>query len=147
MNFTNILHLLGQIYALLVTGSSCTKRELYYKNQELFPDQLTSDSTLNDISCMLNCPLWDLGVNSSPKGLVAGHLTLVYVEKEVVYDTVKGHGVPADLSNIKKLSSCAKFMLIVEKDTVFQRLLDDHIFDKLEKEMILITVSRNKFFF
>lgn len=122
-----------------MTGSTCTKRELYYKKPELFVDQITSDIALNDVSCLLDCPLWELGVFSSSKGLVAGDLTIKYNNSNIVYSKEKGSNVPSDLINIESVSSNAKLALIVEKDTVFQRLIDDKIFDKFN--LILLTVS------
>lgn len=139
-HFTAILYLLGQIYSLQISGSTTTKRELYYRNLELFSTQTESDTALNDISYMLGYPLWKIGVLSSPKGLIAGDLRLVYEEKEILYTKNKVMTVPADLADIKDLSSDASLILIIEKDTVFQRLIDDGIFTKFDQSIILITV-------
>lgn len=140
-HFTSILYLLKQIYSLLITDSTSTKRELYYKNQDLFRSQSESNAALNAISCLLDYPLWKLGVVSSPKGLIAGNLKLVYDTKETIFTKEKGATIPADLSNVKKIVSDADFILVVEKDTVFQRLIDDDIFNKFEQKMLLVTVS------
>lgn len=132
---------MGQIYSLLINDSSCTKRELFYKKQDLFEEQTQSDAALNDISTFLGCPLWRLGINSSSKGLIAGHLIISYEDNIISSHTDKTIIVPYELSNMQSLSTEAKFILIVEKDTVFQRLIDDNIFNKFKNELLLITVS------
>lgn len=137
--FDTIIYLIGQIHSLLVTNSTCTKRELYYRNVEMFSDQTCVNTALNHISALLETPLWELGVMSTSKGIVAGDLTVIYEESRIQYTQEKGDTVPSDLSGIIGIESKADFVLIVEKDTVFKRLFDDGIFKFLN--VILITVS------
>lgn len=48
--------------------------------------------------------------------------------------------VLSQISMLKDIQSTAKFILLVEKDTVFRKLLENDIFKSLGKEMIMITV-------
>lgn len=50
-----------------------------------------------------------------------------------------GVSIPQEIINITRLRSTAKFILIVEKDAAFQKLLDDDILHKLGP-LIIITV-------
>lgn len=50
-----------------------------------------------------------------------------------------GISIPQEIINITRLSSTAKFILIVEKDAAFQKLLDEDILNKLGP-LIIITV-------
>lgn len=143
--FTLIVYLLGEIYSLLMTNTTSTKRELYYRDPELTESQRNVDMALNDISCFLDEPLWKLGVLSSSKGLVAGNLVIV-MNDDTLIDGRQERGVvvPADICAIKEIKSDAKYILIVEKDTVFKKLLDDNVFLNLGSNLILITVSNVK---
>lgn len=51
--------------------------------------------------------------------------------------------IPHNVVGIKSLKSSAKFILVVEKDTIFQKLLDEGILTRL-KPCILITVMSFK---
>lgn len=44
------------------------------------------------------------------------------------------------MSNISKVESDAEFILVVEKDTVFQKLLNDNIMRHIPVPFILLTV-------
>lgn len=51
--------------------------------------------------------------------------------------------IPQVISKITKIVTNARFILIVEKDSVFQKLLDDDVPNKLPRSFIMITVSNN----
>lgn len=46
-----------------------------------------------------------------------------------------------ELLKFKKIETKVEFVLVVEKDTVFRRLIDDRIFEKIPN-VLLVTVSR-----
>lgn len=50
--------------------------------------------------------------------------------------------LPSDITKLIKIETDAEFVLVVEKDTVFQRLLNDKIFARLNRKFILLTVSQ-----
>ncbi|XP_063701627.1 meiotic recombination protein SPO11 [Culicoides brevitarsis] len=138
--FTVFIYLLSQIYNLLMTNTTSTKRELYYRDVELTESQRLTDAVLNDISCLLDEPLWKLGVLSSSKGLIVGDL-VISMSNGTLVDCRSDQGtiVPADISSISGVESSAKYILIVEKDTVFKKLLDDDIFGRISTKLILVT--------
>lgn len=55
-----------------------------------------------------------------------------------------GSLLPYNLKDIKAIWTDALFVLIVEKDTIFQRLLNDRIFKKMKVPFVLLTVSLKK---
>ena len=60
------------------------------------------------------------------KGLVAGELTLALSDNRVIDCTVPGGAlIPHIASNLISVRTTAKMLLIVEKDAVFQKLLED----------------------
>lgn len=138
-HFTVVIHILCEIYKLLSQNSTCTKRELYYRDVELLKNMSTVERALNDISMLLNVQQWEMGVLSSSKGLIAGHLKIVIANNVLDFSNAPG-SVPHDPSDIIRFETNAKYVLVVEKDTVFQRLVDDKIFQKIDASIILITV-------
>jgi meiotic recombination protein SPO11 len=117
-------------------------RELYYRDQELFETQVDVNQAIREICCLLEATPWELRIMSTSKGLVAGDLKIIMNNDDVVDCSIEG-GVllPYSIAGLRRLDTSARFVLIVEKDTVFKKLLDSFIFDKLGYDMILVTVS------
>lgn len=137
--FAVIIQILVVIHKLLGSNSTSTKRELYYNDPEFFQNQDTVDRAISDISCLLNANPWEFAIIPSSKGLVAGDLKVVTADSNIV-DFATSGAVPSDVTGIKSFESAAKFILVVEKDTVFQRLLNLKVFLRINKKIILITV-------
>lgn len=144
--FTVIIHILCEIYKLLSQNSTCTKRELYYRDVELLKNMSTVERALNDISMLLNVQQWEMGVISSSKGLIAGNLRIVTTNNVLDFSNTPG-SVPYNPSDIIRFETNANYVLVVEKDTVFQRLIDDKVFQKIDSTIILITVMFYRSYF
>lgn len=54
---------------------------------------------------------------------------------------LEGILVPQNVNEIDKFETGAEFVLVVEKDSMFQKLLDEKIVDKLNQSFVMITVS------
>lgn len=138
--FTIVIHLLGEIHKMLCMNTTCTKRELYYRDVELMNNQTCVNKAIDEICDLLNVQCWELGILSTSKGLVAGDLKITTDEDEVIdYSTI--NSVPQKPSAIKEMSSDAEYVLVVEKDTVFTRLMEDNIMEKIGSKIILITAK------
>ncbi|XP_034446262.1 meiotic recombination protein SPO11 isoform X3 [Hippoglossus hippoglossus] len=145
--FAQILKILSVIYKLVQSNSYATKRftncfhrDIYYNNTQLFVSQTTVDSIVDDISCMLKVPRRSLHVLATSKGLIAGDLR--YMEEDGTridcHSSSAAVAVSSNIAGIRNIVSSAKFVLIVEKDATFQRLLDDDFCAKL-RPCIIIT--------
>uniref|UniRef100_A0A8C9XA86 DNA topoisomerase (ATP-hydrolyzing) n=1 Tax=Sander lucioperca TaxID=283035 RepID=A0A8C9XA86_SANLU len=134
-----ILKIFLVIYKLVQSNSYATKRDIYYNNTQLFGSQKTVDSIVDDISCMLKVPRRSLHVMATSKGLISGDLC--YLEEDGTrIDCRSGSAAVAVSSNIggiRNIVSSAKFVMIVEKDATFQRLLDDDFCAKLSPCIII----------
>ncbi|XP_066093324.1 meiotic recombination protein SPO11 isoform X2 [Saccopteryx bilineata] len=131
-NFALILKILSMIYKLVQSNTYATKRDLYYTDSQLFGNQTVVDNIINDISCMLKVPRRCLHILSTSKGLIAGNLR--YIEEDgtkVNCSCATAVAVPSNIQGIQNLITDAKFLLIVEKDATFQRLLDDNFCNKM----------------
>ncbi|XP_032206149.1 meiotic recombination protein SPO11 isoform X1 [Mustela erminea] len=131
--FALILKILSMIYKLVQSNTYATKRDIYYTDSQLFGNQTVVDNIINDISCMLKMPRISLHILSTSKGLIAGNLRYLEEDGTRVHCTCGSTAVavPSNIQGIRNLITDAKFLLIVEKDATFQRLLDDSFCNRM----------------
>ncbi|OCT60197.1 hypothetical protein XELAEV_18046215mg [Xenopus laevis] len=139
--FTLMLKVLSVIYRLVQSDTYATKRDIYYNEVQLYGSQTVVDNIISDISCMLKIPRISLYILSASKGCVAGYLWFTAEDGNKVYCGGSSSGVlvPITVEGIRNLSTQAKFILIMEKEAIFQRLLNDN-FCAVSGSYILITV-------
>lgn len=144
--FSNMIHIIAKVYMLLATKSECTIRELYYQDVQILKSQRNVDSAIRSISCLLNVSFWDLGVISTSKGLISGPLTITMNSGDTI-DCDKSIGgilVPQN-TDIHSVRSSAKFILLIEKDAVFQKLLDEDALQRLKTCLLITGKGRSVF--
>ncbi len=117
-------------------------RGLYYlskhtiagTNEKTFNDQNESDPIIEDLEVALGALREELHVFASSRGSIAGNLTIVSKGDEIDLRRMGagGFGIPGiaepDVLQFKKCD--AKFILHVEKDTVWQRFNEDKFWKK-----------------
>ncbi|XP_050952193.1 meiotic recombination protein SPO11 [Labeo rohita] len=137
--FALILKLLSVIYKLVQSDSYATKRDIYYNDPQLFGSQTTLDSIVDDVSCMLKVPRRSLHVLATSKGFISGALCYLEEDGTKVDCSSSSTAVPvsSNVNGIRNIVSAAKFILIVEKDATFQRLLDDDFCTRLSPCIII----------
>ncbi|XP_053704713.1 meiotic recombination protein SPO11 [Synchiropus splendidus] len=139
IKFAQFLRILSIIYGLVQTNSYATKRDIYYNDTQLFGTQSTVDNIVDDAACMLMVPRRSLHVLATAKGLISGDLC--YREEDGTRidcsSSAAAVAVSSNVDGIKDIVSSAKFVLIVEKDATFQRLLDDDFCTKLSRCIII----------
>ncbi|XP_026820261.1 meiotic recombination protein SPO11 [Rhopalosiphum maidis] len=141
INNTIIIYLLSKIYKNLMTKNSCTTRELYYGDTILFKHSNTVRKALIDICCLLGTKSWELGITLSSSGLVAGNL-MIYMSNGTSLDcscTTEGLQIPQDILEIDNLESKAKYILIIEKNASFQKIINEGLLNTNKCTFIMIT--------
>ncbi|XP_068453337.1 meiotic recombination protein SPO11 [Clinocottus analis] len=137
--FAQILKIFLVVYKLLQSNSFATKRDIYYNNTQLFGSQKAVDSIVDDISCMLKVSRRSLHVLATSKGLISG--ALCYLEEDGTRIDCRSSStavaVSSNIRGIRNIVSSAKFVMIVEKDATFQRLLDDDFCTKMSPCIII----------
>ncbi|XP_041972323.1 meiotic recombination protein SPO11 [Aricia agestis] len=136
--FNTIIFVLTKVHELLQKNLSVTKRELFYQNLARFRNQGNVDVGVRDVCCLLELPPWSLGIVATAKGLIAGPLK-IYHQNGSVTDCMTAGGtlVPQDVNGIVEFRSTAKYILVVEKDAIFQKLLDEGALVRLGPVIIL----------
>lgn len=99
--------------------SQLSSSQARYKTKKL-------EFALDDLCCLVGCSKAHLHILTQPKGLVFGDIRFKLKSGEL-YDCLskrEGLTLPTAQDPIAEMESSAKFVLILEKDSVFQRILN-----------------------
>ncbi|KAL0119769.1 hypothetical protein PUN28_007896 [Cardiocondyla obscurior] len=124
--------IMAEAHRLLLTNASKTRRSFYYDLKKeatsyLVPDQKYVDRALNDVANLLQCAPWDLRLLATTKGLAAGNMTITLNDSQVIdYMIPGGAQIPQMISNVASIRAKADLVLVIEKDAVFQKLLEEN---------------------
>ncbi|KAL6204998.1 hypothetical protein ACLB2K_022264 [Fragaria x ananassa] len=122
-----LLRVLVIVQQLLQENRHGSKRDIYYMHPSVFSDQSVVDRAINDICILLQCSRHNLNVVSVGKGLVMGWLR--FAEAGNISDCINrpntAYPVPVHVEEVKDIVSVAQYIIIVEKESVFQRLAND----------------------
>lgn len=137
----------------LSEGAHTSIRGLFYQlkftlgedlDEELFSEQSESNPLVEDLEVALELKREDLNLNTDRKGVVAGPLVLKdkFGGDETEIDCTKqgrsGWMIPSDVDNgMDFVDVDADYVLVVEKDAMWQRLNEDKFWKK--ENCILIT--------
>ncbi|MFW9779927.1 MAG: hypothetical protein ACFFE8_13810 [Candidatus Heimdallarchaeota archaeon] len=132
--------LMRYIDEILDAEKHATKRHLFYRDVNLFGNQRVSDTLIEDLGALLRVSRNSLNVIASAKGKIIGRLS--FTEGGDFIDCTQGlggHAITPMLDQIDNFESDAEFVLVIEKDAVFQDLAEDKFFNYIP--CILVTAS------
>ncbi len=128
-------------------------RGLYYQlkvtlgediDEELFSEQSESNELIEDLEVALSVKREDFNLTTDRKGVVAGPLKIMdtFAGEETIIDGTKmgrsGWMIPSDVDNgMEFIDVTAKYVLVIEKDAIWQRLNEDKFWKK--ENCIIIT--------
>ncbi|KAM7491439.1 hypothetical protein LguiA_034360 [Lonicera macranthoides] len=146
--FIRVWKVMEMCYKILVEEKRVTQRELFYKllcdSPDYFTSQLQVNRTIQDVVALLRCSRYSLGIMASSRGAVAGRLLLQEPDQEVVDCSAcgsSGYTISGDLNLLEKLimKTDARYIFVVEKHAIFQRLAEDCVFNQIPS--ILVTAK------
>ncbi|XP_037076909.1 meiotic recombination protein SPO11-like [Pollicipes pollicipes] len=142
--------LLEKIRHLVATNTHSTKRDIYYQEVALFGSQRAVDALLDDVTRLLAIPRQSSHVRATSKGLVAGDLDGLEADgrdgrqfpicsshRPCRSPATAGLLVPEDLPHVQLVRSSARFILVVEKDATFQKILDSRLLRHLPPGIVI----------
>jgi DNA topoisomerase-6 subunit A len=113
-------------------------------DEDLFTEQTESNALIEDLEVALKIKREDLNLTTDRKGFVAGPMTLLdrFGGDETIIDLEKqgrsGWSIPSDVDNGMEIKSLdADYVLVVEKDALWQRLNEDKFWKK--ENCLLVT--------
>ncbi|CAL4996832.1 unnamed protein product [Urochloa decumbens] len=146
--FIRVWKVMVMCYKILGEGKMVHQRELFYKllsdSPKYFSCQRHVNRAIQDVVSLLQCTRQSLGVMASSRGALIGRLVLHEPDEEQIDCSIlgaSGHAITGDLNVLSRLnlSSDARYIIVVEKDAIFQRLAEDRLYNQLP--CILITAK------
>ena len=118
-----LLVVLRTLYEAALNGSTLTRREVYYMSAHYFREADECYSSLARAGALLEVSREALGVIAAPRGRVAG---LLSVAGEDLAASGRAAALPSDAALAAPViaSRGARFLLIVEKEAIFARLVE-----------------------
>lgn len=113
-------------------------------DENVFSEQSESNPLIEDLEVSLDLKREDLNLNANRKGVLAGNMKILdtFGDEKTEIDCSKqgrsGWAIPSDVDNdIEFVNVKAKYVLVVEKDAIWQRLNEDLFWKK--ENCILMT--------
>ncbi len=113
-------------------------------DENVFSEQAESNPLIEDLEVSLGLKREEMNLNANRKGVLAGNMKIIdtFGNEKIEIDCTKqgrsGWAIPSDVDNdIEFVNVKAKYVLVVEKDALWQRLNEDLFWKK--ENCILIT--------
>ncbi|MEM3859101.1 MAG: DNA topoisomerase IV subunit A [Candidatus Micrarchaeaceae archaeon] len=151
--FMQTVAIAAKCHKFLQEGLHTTIRGLYYQlkfslgddvDENIFSEQAESNPLVEDLEVALGVKREELNLNANRKGVLAGNMKIIdaFGGEEQEIDCSRqgrsGWAIPSDVdSGMQFLDIKAKYVLVVEKDALWQRLNEDGFWKK--ENAILIT--------
>ncbi|KAF5875863.1 putative meiosis-specific topoisomerase spo11 protein [Botrytis fragariae] len=122
--FVALLRILELSHEALVTGNIITKRDMYYRDPELFTKQAIVDRFVDDIACTLGLKRDALNVMAAAKGLVTGWFIMKRRNQSIMdYSSAADSQLVPWVKEIEEMDlSEVKWILVIEKEATFRTL-------------------------
>ncbi|GJN39629.1 hypothetical protein PR202_gb28760 [Eleusine coracana subsp. coracana] len=146
--FMRVWKVMEMCYKILGEGKLVCQRELFYKllsdSPKYFSCMRHVTQSIQDVVSLLRCTRQSLGIMASSRGALIGRLILHEPDEEHIDCSIlgpSGHAITGDLNLLSKLKFCsdARYIIVLEKDAIFQRLAEDRLYNQLP--CILITAK------
>ncbi|KAK8797586.1 hypothetical protein WA158_005932 [Blastocystis sp. Blastoise] len=137
LTYVRTWKLLESSYLLVSSHKTVNQREIYYMNKDIFNNQQECDDIIQDVVSMLLVPRLSLGITSSSKGSVAGLLEIYRGDHWEDISIGEGISITPELLLCSRIRSRAKVILVIEKDGIFRRLVEDKVYQSFP--LILVT--------
>ncbi|XP_064943428.1 meiotic recombination protein SPO11-1-like isoform X4 [Musa acuminata AAA Group] len=98
----------------------------------LFLEQAVVDRAINNICILLKCSRQHLNVVPVGRGLVMGWLRFLEAGRKIycINSPSTVYPIPVCLEEVEDIVSVARFIIVVEKESVFQRLANDRFCER-----------------
>ncbi|KAH7135132.1 meiosis-specific topoisomerase Spo11 [Dendryphion nanum] len=139
--FTVLLRIIELVHECLLSDVLITKRDIYYRDPNLFLKQTVVDRYVDDLACTLDVPRYFLNVTAAAKGLVAGNFSIHRAGGATIKGTDERAGIliprVCDADSLE-LSSL-RWILVIEKEATFSALMNSPQGVNLCNEGLILT--------
>ncbi|KAL3423097.1 type IIB DNA topoisomerase [Phlyctema vagabunda] len=122
--FTALLRILELTHEALVTDMVITKRDIYYRDPELFLKQAVVDRYVDDLAYTFGVERDAMNVVAAAKGLIAGYCQITTRDHSIVDYSATSEGmlVPSTKGILDVDFNEARWILVIEKEATFRTL-------------------------
>ncbi|XP_004308729.1 PREDICTED: DNA topoisomerase 6 subunit A-like [Fragaria vesca subsp. vesca] len=145
--FTRIDLLLRLIYILLKIDMTANIRSIQYSYKETFANTIAVQKVFERICKAIGCDKDSLNIFVSVKGSIVGDIEFKFTKGETIYTTncqkairIEPRDVAMELEFVKLTKKELLLILVVEKDKIFQRLVEEKFHHRFR--CIIITGCR-----
>ncbi|KAK6589252.1 hypothetical protein RS030_213406 [Cryptosporidium xiaoi] len=137
INIAKIISITNALHNILKSGRKIALRELYYLNGWLFKNQSQVVKIVQGFTELLKVPRRAIGLFPSPKGMIGGRVKFIYRDSEILdVDELGITGATITdifetLSDDIIVKTDMKYLLIIEKASIFQYLMERKIFNRI----------------
>lgn len=146
--FTQTILVASLAKKLIEEGRTASLREVFYQlrhtipiiNEDTFYEQSESDSVIEDLERTLDIIREKMHIKADRRGYVYGDITMRDKVRGDEWNCSKlgmgGWGIPSTIEDIEILDINADFVLVVEKDALFERLIEEKFPEKYRAILI-----------
>ncbi|KAK8164752.1 Spo11/DNA topoisomerase VI subunit A [Phyllosticta citrichinensis] len=139
--FAVVVRILEHIYESLLSNSSISKREIYYRTPSLFLNQAVVDRYVDDLAFTFEVSRFALNVTAAAKGLVAGAFSIFrdgQLQRRLFNDS--DETLVPNLNQLDSIDATAvRWILIVEKEATFRSLVSSKFWNEVKDQGVIIT--------
>ena len=149
--FTQTILVAALAKELLEKDKTASLREVYYQlkhtipvvNENTFEEQAESDAIIEDLERTLGVIREQMHIKADRRGSVYGDITMKDRKRGDEWNCAKlgmgGWSIPSTIEDIDIVDVNADYVIVVEKDALFERLVEEKLPEKLRA--ILISVK------
>uniref|UniRef100_A0A915BHN0 DNA topoisomerase (ATP-hydrolyzing) n=2 Tax=Parascaris univalens TaxID=6257 RepID=A0A915BHN0_PARUN len=126
---------LAQIYQLRITATFATKRDLFYDQKSLYGTQRNLDISITAVCRLLNASRSSQNVLSAGRGIVMGSLIVDIGGRRL--DCSSAPVIISDWMHHAYYLSWPRFILVVEKDATFQKLIQEGFLSRFSSAILV----------
>ncbi|CAJ0573511.1 unnamed protein product, partial [Mesorhabditis spiculigera] len=127
---------LAKVYELSKTNATATKRDVFYDDKMIYETQRRADSAITNVCELLDVERQKIRITSSSKAFLRGELTFIDDEAKTIDARAAAIPISESLVEYRPISS-ALFILVIEKDATFQRLIDAGYFNVFPHSILM----------
>lgn len=138
--FVQTIEVAGTAKELMESNKHISLRQAFYKMKRTIPntsidiveEQSESDSALEDLELITGCSREQMHINAKKAGSIAGNV-IIEDSGDVIDWSKMGSGgwsIPSNVEEIKFRKVDAKFIIYMEKDTMWTRINEDKYWKK-----------------
>ena len=131
--YVKVWLVLNYVHMLISSDREVTLREAYYFLKTHFENQAEFTKRLIDIMGLFECKRECLGIVGSTSGAIGG--LVQWIEPNQVCDcsntSLGGKRIPGSVKHVTFRSLGARYIIVVEKDAIFNMLCEDKIWEKI----------------